>query len=578
MFKLTFVDGLQPRAHQLREGETVIGRAPVCDLTITAALVSRQHARVRVQGKQVFLRDAGSTYGTIFKGQKVTSEQELRPGDTFSVGPVAITLEQEVADVLSEKHQLFEESATIVKRVDQLEKPPQALEGVAPGLAKNPSAPSSGAAHPATATAAGGASQAPAAQPAVSTTSERRNGNDRRRADRGRPGGDRRSGRDRRGGRLLRLLSEIGKTLVAQQPLEQVLARVVELVFEVLPAERAFLFLRDSIDQPLSARVLRNRDGSIPSKVSISRTIVNTVMRDRVAMLAKDALYDTRLNESDSIQSMNVRSFMCAPLWNRNDVIGVLYCDNPRSKRFSTDDLEVFAALCNYAAVAIEQARLSVRLLEETRRRERLQRYHSPGVVTRIISGGTSDGAFVTQERDVSVMFCDIVGFTTMCQHAEPQAIGEMLNDFFGRMGEVLFEHDGTLDKFIGDAILAVFGAPLDQPDHATRAVSAAIAMRAELARANVGRAGDPIRMRIAINSGRALTGDIGSPKRREFTVLGDVVNTAARIEASVAKPDQIIISKNTRDRIGHAFDVRSLGGVTLRGRDTELEVFEVIG
>ena len=118
------------------------------------------------------------------------------------------------------------------------------------------------------------------------------------------------------------------------QPLEQVLARVVELVFEMVPAERAFLLLRDSIDQPLSARVMRNRDGSVPAKVSISRTIVNTVMRDRVAMLAKDALYDTRLHASDSIQSMNVRSFMCAPLWNQNDVIGVLYCDNPRSKKF----------------------------------------------------------------------------------------------------------------------------------------------------------------------------------------------------------------------------------------------------
>jgi adenylate cyclase len=575
VFTLTFVDGLLPRAHQLREGETVIGRAPTCDLTINAALVSRQHARIRVEGKHVFLRDAGSTYGTTLKGQKVTTtEQEILPGEMFSVGPVAVTLGREAteADVLSEKHQLFDESATIVKRLDQLERPPQTLSEsgetlaaeVGPAAEPTPSAPPASAPAPA---AMGGA-----------PSSERRSGHDRRKADTGRPGGDRRSGRDRRGGRLLRLLTEIGKTLVAPQPLDQVLTRVVELVFDVLPAERAFLLLRDAIDQPLTARVTRNRDGSVPSKVSISRTIVNTVMRDRVAMLAKDALYDARLNESDSIQSMHVRSFMCAPLWNRNEVIGVLYCDNPRSKRFTTDDLEIFAALCNYAAVAIEQTRLSARLLEETKRRERLQRYHSPGVVTRIIKDSAADGSFVTQERDVSVMFCDIVGFTTLCQHAEPQAIGDMLNDFFGRMGEVIFEHDGTLDKFIGDAILAVFGAPLDQPDHATRAVSAAIAMRAELARANLERPNNPLRMRIAINSGRALTGDIGSPKRREFTVLGDVVNTASRIEGAVAKPDQIVISKNTRDRVGHAFDVRSLGGVTLRGRDSELEVFEVIG
>ena len=171
-----------------------------------------------------------------------------------------------------------------------------------------------------------------------------------------------------------------------------------------------------------------------------------------------------------------------------------------------------------------------------------------------------------------------IVGFTTMCQHADPQVIGDMLNNFFARMGEVIFEHDGTLDKFIGDAILAVFGAPFDQPDHASRAVAAALGMRAALGRANAQRPERVLHMRIAINSGKALTGDIGSPKRREFTVLGDVVNTAARLEASVAQPDQIVISATTRAQLGDHFKVRSLGTVGLRGRASGLEAFEVIG
>jgi adenylate cyclase len=602
VYKLTFMDGAMPRAHQLKEGATVIGRAPTCDLVITAPLMSRHHAVVRVDRKQVFLRDAGSTYGTTLKGSKVTAEQEIKPGDSFVLGPITLTLDREVHEneVLSEKHQIFDESATLVKRMENLNLPPAAatVEAVAQSPAtlvqSPPTAPSPPAAAPtppkgippavamkpaAASTPVAPATSAPTPPKLVMTpSSERRSGLDRRKADVGRPAGERRSGRDRRGGRLLRLLSEISKTLVAMQPLEKVLNRVVELVFEVVPAERAFLLLRDSIDQPLSARVMRNRDGSVPAKVSISRTIVNAVMRDRVAMLAKDALYDSRLHASDSIQSMNIRSFMCAPLWNQNDVIGVLYCDNPRSKKFITDDLEVFAALCNYAAVAIEQARLSLRLLDESKRRERLTRYHSPGVINRIMQDGDAEGAFMAQERDVSVMFCDIVGFTTMSQHAPPQEIAGMLNDFFGRMGEVIFEHDGTLDKFIGDAILAVFGAPFEQPDHATKAVAAALAMQRELIKANAEHPERPLRMRIAINSGRALTGDIGSPKRREFTVLGDVVNTASRLESTVAKPDQIVISKNTLEKIGNAFQVQPLGGVKLRGRDTELEVFEVVG
>jgi len=596
------MDGAMPRVHQLKEGETVIGRAPTCDLVITAPLMSRHHAVVRVDKKNVFLKDAGSTYGTTLKGSKVTTELEIRPGDSFTLGPITLTLDREVHEneVLSEKHQIFDEAATLVKRMENLNLPPAtatveaSAQSAATIVQAPPTPPSShppaSAATPPKGTAAPAVVAPPAAPSPVAAaaptppklvmtpSSERRSGLDRRKADVGRPAGERRSGRDRRGGRLLRLLSEISKTLVTMQPLEKVLNRVVELVFEVVPAERAFLLLRDSIDQPLSARVMRNRDGSVPPKVSISRTIVNTVMRDRVAMLAKDALYDSRLHASDSIQSMNIRSFMCAPLWNQNDVIGVLYCDNPRSKKFITDDLEVFAALCNYAAVAIEQARLSLRLLDESKRRERLTRYHSPGVINRIMQDGDAEGAFMAQERDVSVMFCDIVGFTTMSQHAPPQAIADMLNDFFGRMGEVIFEHDGTLDKFIGDAILAVFGAPFEQPDHATKAVAAALAMQRELIKANAEHPDRPLRMRIAINSGRALTGDIGSPKRREFTVLGDVVNTASRLESTVAKPDQIVISKHTLDKIGNAFQIQPLGGVKLRGRDTELEVFEVVG
>jgi class 3 adenylate cyclase len=124
-------------------------------------------------------------------------------------------------------------------------------------------------------------------------------------------------------------------------------------------------------------------------------------------------------------------------------------------------------------------------------------------------------------------------------------------------MTEAIFEFDGTLDKFIGDAILAVFGAPLEQPDHAARAVSAALAMRQALTRLNEDNPQRPIRMRLAINSGEALTGDIGSRRRREFTVIGDVVNTASRIQSSVAKPGQIVIARSTKDLLGPGFELR---------------------
>ncbi|MEP7303988.1 MAG: adenylate/guanylate cyclase domain-containing protein [Acidobacteriota bacterium] len=571
MYTLWFVDGGKSAAYPLREGETLIGRAPACDLVINAPTLSRRHARVRVADGRVFLRDAGSTHGCTLNGTPVVGERQIAAGDTFYLGGLQVRLVQDLeeGEVLSDAHHVIDEPGTLLRRVDQR----QASPGSA--VSEPSSTPHAGVPRGSlTATAT-----THATVPTPAEVDRRSRVDDRRQTDTVRVGDNRRSGRDRRHGRFLNLLTEISKTLVTVQPLEQVLARVVDLLFDTVPAERAFLLLRDSMDQPLTARVWRRRDGSVPEKVSLSRTIINRVMRERVAMLATDALYDPRLDASGSIQAMSIRSFMCAPLWNQNDVIGVLYCDNPRSKKFTAEDLEVFVALCNYAAVAIEQARVSQLLFAETKRRERLQRYHSPSVINRILHAeGGAEGRFVTQERDITVMFCDIVGFTTLCERMSPTSIGDLLNDFFARMGEVIFEYEGTLDKFIGDAILAVFGAPLDQPDHATRAVAAALGMRAELARANAEHPERTLRMRIAINSGRALTGDIGSPKRREFTVLGDVVNTAARLEASVAEPGQIVISEATRAQIGPAFELRSLGVVTLRGRESGLEAFEVIG
>ena len=554
MVTLQFTGSDGPRTVRLVEGETIIGRAVTCGVAVNTPGISRQHARIRVASGRAYVLDLGSRNGTTLNGVTVAGEQEVRAGDALQIGELTITVGQEVAEP-----QFISDSTsgippgTIVRRVDS------AWRATGP-----PPAPPAPPATPATAAA-------PAPPAGV------RRGADRRRVNLGRPAGERRSGRARRGGRALRRLSEISRPLVTVQPLPQVLGKVADLVFDAVPAERVFLMLRDSFDEPLQGRVMRNRDGSVPDKVSLSRTVLSTVMRDRVAMLSTDAMADSRLDSSNSIVSMNVRSFMCAPLWNRNDVIGVLYCDNPLSKRFTDDDLEVFTAFSNYAAVSIEQARVAQQLMDETTRRERLQRYHSPGVVRRILHAAGSEGGFLAQEREVSVMFCDIVGFTRLCENMPPAGVADLLNAYFGRMADVIFEHEGTLDKFIGDAILAVFGAPFDQPDHAVRAVAAALAMRRELAELNAGRE-EPIRMRLAINSGTALTGDIGSPKRRDFTVLGDVVNAASRIEGSVAQPDQIVIAQSTRALIGDRFPLKPLGTVTLRGRESQTEVFEVLG
>ncbi len=541
MFTLRFLERGVERTHQLRGRQTLIGRAPTCHLVINDATISRQHASVRIADGRCFLSDAGSRNGTSMNGRPVVGEQPLMPGDTFEIGQVTVTLEQVVteSELLSEHHEILDDGATILRRVDEF-----------------------------------GSTHAGVLTPAIA---ERRSGSDRRRADRGRPDGDRRSGRDRRGGRLLRLLSEIGKTLVNLQPLPSVLARVVDLVLDVVPAERAFLLLRSSPDDALTARALRNRDGSTPEHVTLSRTIVNRVMNDRVAMLASDVRHDSRLDTSASIHALNVRSFMCAPLWNRNVVLGVLYVDSSRTRKFRPDDLEIFTALSNYAAVAIEQARLADELMQEIKRRERLQRYHSPALVNRIVQAGSDDTLLKPQTRDVTVMFCDIVGFTTLSERMDPEAVAGLLDAHLGEMTEIIFSFDGTLDKFMGDGIMSVFGAPFDQPDHADRCVQAALAMRERLEALSAEQP-VPLCMRFGICSGLALTGDIGSSRRREFAVIGDVVNTASRLEADFARPNQIVIARSTHERLRSPVRTRCLGTCSLRGRISDVEVFEVIG
>ncbi|MEZ5319777.1 MAG: adenylate/guanylate cyclase domain-containing protein [Vicinamibacterales bacterium] len=379
-----------------------------------------------------------------------------------------------------------------------------------------------------------------------------------------------------RGG-VLRLIADVGRTLLGSRSAGDVLAHVVDRAFEAVPAERAFLMLCEPDDEALTARVLRHRDGTVPDKPTISRAVVRRVMRDRVAILAADAAHDPRLGPTDSIARFNIRAFLCAPIWNRDEVIGVLYVDSPRAGCFRADHLDAFAALANAAAVAIEQARLTGQLVEEQRRRERLQRYHSPAVVSRILESTSPDGTEAAQERDVTVLFCDLVGFTAICQDMPAVEAATLLNAFLTEMSDVVFDHEGTLDKFMGDALLAVFGAPFDQPDHAVKAVQAACVMRRALADLNARREGPPLEMRVAINTGPAVTGDIGSPRRREFTVLGDTVNTVARLEDEVAAPGDIVISGETLGRLGGRVAVRPLGARTLRGRGAPLEVYAVL-
>jgi adenylate cyclase len=376
--------------------------------------------------------------------------------------------------------------------------------------------------------------------------------------------------------RLISLLGEVARTLVATLPLHEILNRVIDLLLAHVPAERACLLMADPETRALTSQIVRRQDGKPAQPVEISRTVREMTIKQRLAVLTSDVHQDPRFDGSQSVLLSDVRSLICGPLYAGEELIGLLYVDNPVTRQFSEADLELFSAIANYAAVAITQGRLAERLREESERRERLQRYHSPAVVERIMAKQSTNGDDVlgAQDRDISVLFADVVGFTSLSETLAPSEVATMLNRFFSEATEAIFAEEGTVDKFIGDAILAVFGAPVDQPDHAQRAVRAAQAMRRAVARLNTS-GGRILRVRYAINSGVAIAGDVGSARRREYTVLGDVVNTASRLE-SLAQPDQIIVSRATYDRLGTPIAATLLGEREIRGRSAKVEILSI--
>jgi adenylate cyclase len=247
---------------------------------------------------------------------------------------------------------------------------------------------------------------------------------------------------------------------------------------------------------------------------------------------------------------------------------------------FTVNDLDLLTALGNYAAVAVERARLNQKIVAEEKKRERLGRFLSPNVASRILAA-TDHGAELgaPEVREVSILFADISGFTAMSETMSPSTVALLLNDYLSRMTDVIFKYDGTLDKYIGDAIMAIFGAPIDMPDHAQRAIRAALEMQERLAEWNSERKeGHPaLSIRIGINSGNAVAGEIGSIKKKEYTVLGDTVNTASRLESSVAKPGSVVIGSNTLKLVEGLFETRPLGSFKVKGKALEVPAYEVL-
>ncbi|MEM7244341.1 MAG: adenylate/guanylate cyclase domain-containing protein [Acidobacteriota bacterium] len=535
--ELTYEQGGERKTFVLTESVVRVGRSSENDLVIQDGSISRHHAEFWIEADGWKVKDLGSKNGTQVN-QATGTEFDLKEGDEVILGRFTL-------------------------KFTGLEEGPQQVALTTESPADNAPPEEMGTMFREAIDFSALAASAPA--PGATST-----------ADDAGP-----EQQVERLQKLLELVTHASEVLIQSDDLEELLDKVLGLVFDHLPIDRGFIMLWDEATQDLVPKAVRHRDEKKSqdlAEIKFSRTIAEKVYRDRVSVLTTDAQSDPRFAGGASIMALGIRSAMAAPLWSGDRVEGIIYTDTPlHVKAFDDFDLDLLCALGNHVAVALERARLQASVVDEQVQRQALARYHSPAVIERITSGGGE--TLAAEERDVTIIFADIVGFTSRCESMEPKEVAEMLNECFSGMAEAIFKHEGTLDKFIGDCLMAVFGAPLEQPDHQLRAVHASLDMAEALEQVNEGvPEHQRLSFRIGLHSGKVVAGDIGSVRRSDYTVLGANVNLASRIESSVAKAGQVVISDTTYEAVKEHFATRCVGEFQPKGISREVKAYEVLG
>ena len=531
--QIHYVDLGVPRVSDLK-GDVAIGRTEGNDLVLNHPSVSRKHARIELRNGKWWIVDLKSTNGVKINGNLI-SEAQISSGDKVLVGSVQLELKPLPSVDFTGQSMFDNPSGTVIRRISdfnsefgldlsELSQAPVVRPPSEPGIKVEPS-----------------------------VTREK----------------------------IFQVLVQVAKALLQSEELNSLLNTVMDMIFLYLPVERGLIILFDDEGNPVP-KLTKFIDGAEQQDIPISRTILKMVAQQQVALMTSNALEDARLLGGKSIAIHGIRSAMCVPLWNRQRVIGAVQVDSPiHIGRFTEEDLDLLTALANFSAVAIERAQLSEKIEQERKIRSKMERYHSPAVIDEIVKGVISADENEVRTADVSILFADISGFTTISETKRPEEVSEFLSHFFSCAVESIFAYGGTLDKFIGDAVMAFFGAPIPQEDHADRSVLCGIMMQRLVADWNNERekAGLPlVRVRIGINSGPAVVGNVGTEKRVDYTVLGSAVNIASRLESGVAKPGQLVISQNTMDRNIGSFQTEGLGEFALKGLQQKMPVYAIMG
>jgi len=379
----------------------------------------------------------------------------------------------------------------------------------------------------------------------------------------------------------LRLSHELSREIAAERDTTKLLEKILASVFKFIRADRGVIFLRDDAGD-LTARAMQRRDGTT-APITVSSTILNHVVKERAAVLTHDAAMDFAASKGKSMILNRISSAvvapLVAPLQHNNEVLGVLWLDSENLAQFQPKDLELVLAIAYQAAMFIEINILGKKVENEMLTRERFSRLLSPSIAERVISGQLEVKPGGQRVEQCTVFNSDIRGFTQMSESTSPEELVEMLNEYFELMVDTIFKFEGTLDKFMGDGIMALWGTPVVHPDDSIRAVSCALEMGEVLGKFNRRRQEmlkSPLAVGIGIHTGPVVAGYIGSSKALSYTVIGDVANTSSRL-CSVALAGQIVISEMTRELLGGRFEMEELQPAKVKGKEKPLRIFNVL-
>lgn len=539
-----YIDGSPEQTRNVAQDQLILGRLPECDVYLPYSEISRRHCQFRriAEGKWR-VEDLGSTNGTLVNQVRIEKPKLIKDGDIVQLGNVTIKVKLVTNSAVASpeappvpQEQSNTESKTILRNVEELQQ--RWIEG---GQGKDP----------------------------LST--------------------------DEITHARLKHIFHIANELNSAESIEAIFHQVEKVIFEGFSnIERLGLLIDDgSGELNLYKAAVRKRLGNdnkdhssqksmnLYEKDWISDSICNKVFQEKVAIKTQNAQVDQRFSDEKSILMKGIGGALAVPLWkNKSDreVVGVLYAD--ASTGFNDldpnhdDDLSFFSTIANLVAASVQRWLLTQRLQKQERIRQRLERYHSPAVAQQLITLSEKDSWLTPMEADVSVLFADIVGFTALSEQLSPEELAKLLNCFFEEMLKPLFSMGGTLDKFIGDCIMAFFGAPEPQSDHADRAVKTAQGMLERLKHLNERKSlSHPLQLRIAINSGKAIVGDVGSSQRVDYTVLGGTVNLASRLE-TVCRPGACVISEETYRRLDDQQAFYPIGKSKFKGIDRPITVY----